>query len=190
MEEHMVLRLVLFMAVVSISLMPAEAQGSVNFGPQIGFYKARDAAETRAMGGLAIRLRVSEGFGIESSINFRKEQYFDGYVEVNSWPVMVTGLFYVVPVVYGAIGAGWYNSSIDYHIPAGYLGNPGTYTIETHQEFGWHFGGGVELPVSSSVHLIGDIKYVFLDYDFTHFPGSNDVNSNFYVMTVGLLFTL
>ncbi len=48
----------------------------------------------------------------------------------------------------------------------------------------------MELPLSSSAKLVGDIKYVFLDYDFTNFPGSNGVNSNFYVLTIGLLFNL
>ncbi len=183
-------RLVLILAVIIFSVLPVAAQSSVGFGPQIGFYKAKDADVVRGLGGLSLRLKLSDGFGLEGSVNYRKELYYNGYVNVNSWPVMVTGLFYVLPVVYGAIGAGWYNTSIDYNIPAGYMGGPATMTSDTQQKFGWHFGGGLELPMSSSVKLVGDIKYVFLNYNFTNFPGSNGVNSNFYVMTVGLLFNL
>ncbi len=186
----MAIRFAVGFFLVMIIAIPVPAQNSVSFGPQVGFFKAQDADGVRGMGGLALRLNVSEGIGIEGSINYRKERYFDNYVDVNTWPVMVTGLFYLVPVVYGAVGVGWYNTSIDYNIPPGYLGAGTTYSTETYQEFGWHFGGGVELPVTSSVKLIGDLKYVFLDYDFTNFPGSNGINSNFYVFTAGLLFTL
>ena len=171
-------------------VLQSAAQSSASFGPQIGFYKARDADYVSALGGLSFRSKLSDGFGIEGSINYRREEYNDGRVDVNSWPVMVTGLFYLAPVVYGAFGAGWYNSNIEYHYPAGILGGPGTVVSDTQQEFGWHFGGGVELQAGPSVKLVGDLKYVFLNYDFTNFPGSNGVNSNFYVMTVGLLFLL
>jgi hypothetical protein len=186
----MVIRFVVVFSLVMIFALPAAAQSSVSFGPQIGFFKAQDAEGVRGMGGLALRLKVSDGFGIEGAINYRKERYFDGYVDVNTWPVMVTGLFYLVPVVYGAVGAGWYNTSIDYNIPPGYLGAGSTYATDTAQEFGWHFGGGVELPMTPSVIFIGDLKYVFLDYNFTNFPGSNGINSNFYVFTAGVLFSL
>ncbi len=186
----MVTRLMLIVILITVTVLPAAAQSSVSFGPQIGFYKSRDADQASGLGGLTLRSKLSDGFGLEGSINFRKEKYYNGYVEVNSWPVMLTGLFYVAPIVYGAVGAGWYNSNIEYHFPAGYPNAPLTITSETQQEFGWHFGGGVELPLGSSAKLVGDVKYVFLDYDFTNFPGSNGVNSNFYVLTIGLLFNL
>jgi len=186
----MVTRFILVSVLIIFSVLPSAAQSSVSFGPQIGFYKARDADQASGLGGLTLRTKLSDGFGIEGSINFRKEKYYDGRVDVNSWPVMVTGLFYFVPVVYGAVGAGWYNSNIQYHYPPGFLTGSTTVTSETQQEFGWHFGGGAELPVGSSAKFVADIKYVFLDYDFTNFPGSGGVNSNFYVLTVGLLFNL
>jgi hypothetical protein len=44
--------------------------------------------------------------------------------------------------------------------------------------------------VGEVAKLVGDIRYVFLDYDFDNFPGSNGVKSNFYVVTAGLLFNL
>lgn len=174
------------LVLIMLSVVPSAAQHSISFGPQIGFYKAKDAEQTNGMGGLSLRAKLSDRFGMEGSINFRKEKYFNGTVEVNSWPVMVTGLFYPAPVVYGALGAGWYNTNIRYHYPV----ESTAMTSETQQEFGWHFGGGMELPISSGMRLIGDLKYVFLNYNFTKFPGSNDVNSNFYVMTAGVLFSL
>jgi opacity protein-like surface antigen len=192
-EKHMKKITVLVFILIACAAAPASAQNTqstASFGPQIGFYRAADGDAARGIGGVALRVKLSDAFGIEGSINYRKEDYDNGYVSVRTYPVMVTGLFYVVPVVYGAVGAGWYNTSIDYNIPSSVLGNTITIASETKQEFGWHFGGGVELPVGRSAKFVGDIRYVYLDYNFKDFPGSNGVNSNFYVMTVGLLFNL
>lgn len=165
------------------------ARVSVGIGPQLGIYKSTDADNARVMGGAAVRIRLSEAFGAEASINYREEDYDGGRVGVQSWPVMVTGLIYPIPVLYGAIGAGWYNSSIEYRFPPGFLGGP-VVQEGTRQEFGWHVGGGAELPVGSTATLVGDIRYVFLDYDFQRFPGSDGVKNDFYVITVGFLFGL
>ncbi len=48
----------------------------------------------------------------------------------------------------------------------------------------------MELPVGENLKLTGDIRYVFLDYDFEDIPGSDDIDSNFYVITAGFLFGL
>ncbi len=165
-----------------------QTQGSLGLGPQLGFHKAKDSDDLRLMLGAALRLKFDQALGVEGSVNYREEKYRSGGVTVRSWPVMVTGLLYPIPVVYGAMGAGWYNTSIDYDVNI--LGSPVNISSERKQRFGWHFGGGVELPVGSSAKLVGDIRYVFLDYDFKTFPGSGNVKSDFYVITVGLLFGL
>jgi opacity protein-like surface antigen len=186
----MIVRSLLISISICFAATATYAQASIGFGPQLGFYQARDADAVRLMGGVALRLKLAEVFGVEGSINYRQEEYNNGFVKVKSWPVMVTGLFYPIPVVYGALGAGWYNSSIDYNIPSGVLGGPYTLTGESVQKFGWHFGGGVEVPLGPVGKLVGDVRYVFLDYNFKNFPGTNGLKSDFYVITVGLLFGL
>lgn len=175
-----------FILLVSL---PVFAQSSMSLGPQIGIYKSRDADNASVMGGAALRLNLS-GLGVEGSVNYRSESYDNDHITVKSMPVMVTGLLYVFPVVYGAVGAGWYNSSIDYSYPPGYKGGLGYTSSETRQQFGWHFGGGADLPLGTSARLVGDIRYVFLDYNFTAIPGVGGLNSNFYVVTAGLQFNL
>ncbi|HQV32726.1 MAG TPA: outer membrane beta-barrel protein [Calditrichia bacterium] len=157
-------------------------------GPQIGLFKAKDSDGNNMHLGAVLRLRPSEALGIEGSIGYRKENYNNDAITVKSFPVMVTGLFYPVPVAYGAIGAGWYNTRIEYDTDV--FGGLFQNAEETHQEFGWHFGGGVELPLSRSTRLSGDIRYVFLNYDFEELPGSDNISSNFYVIDIGLLFKL
>lgn len=181
---------VVFLLLLTVSAVAqVQQRAQIGFGPQVGIFKAQDADNVSVMGGAALRLKLSEALGVEGSINYRRETYVNGKVTATSWPVMVTGLIYPVPVLYGAIGAGWYNTSFEYNFPVGALGGPLS-TDVTKQEFGWHFGGGFELPLGTVGSLVGDIRYVFLDYKFEDFPGSQNSKSDFYVITVGLLFGL
>jgi len=174
----------LLLGLVALMVSQANAQ-SVSIGPQVGYYRTRDADQGNLMGGVAVRLKLIPVLGVEASINYRQEKYADDALTVRSWPVMITGLIYPLPFVYGAMGAGWYSTTIDYDqnkLPL--------FEDETTREVGWHFGGGVELPVGPRFKLTADIRYVFLDYDFKEIPGSGDLNSNFYVITAGFLFGL
>jgi opacity protein-like surface antigen len=186
----MTVRIVLILAFILLAQVPAAAQSDIGFGPQVGIYKAQSADGIWLMGGVALRMKFSDAWGVEGSINYREEKYANNTVAVRSWPVMVSGLFYPIPIAYGAIGAGWFNATIDYTLPAGLPGGSGPFPSETKQQFGWHIGGGVELPLGSVGKLVGDIKYVFLNYRFRNFSGSNGANSDFYIVTVGFLFGL
>jgi len=137
------------------------------------------------MGGVAWRLKLMPVLGVEASINYRQETYLNDVITVQSWPVMVTGLIYPFPIVYVAMGVGWYNLTFDYNQDKLPL-----LKDETAQRYGWHFGSGVELPISLNFKLVGDTRFVFLDYDFKEIPGSNDLNSNFYIASIGFLFCL
>lgn len=177
-------RTLLLVGLIALTVVPVHAQG-IGVGPQLGYYRAKDADEGNFMGGLALRLKMLPVLGVEASINYRQEKYANDAVTVRSWPLMVTGLVYPLPFVYGAMGVGWYNVTFDFDqnlIPLQNLQD------ETKQEFGWHFGAGAELPVGPNFKLTGDVRYVFLNYDFKQIPGIGDLDSNFYVVTVGLLF--
>jgi opacity protein-like surface antigen len=177
-------KILLIMGLIVLIVTPVNAQ-SMGLGPQIGYYKAQDADQGNFMGGVAWRFKLTPMFGAEASINYRQESYANDVLIVRSWPIMVTGLIYPLPVVYGAMGFGWYSTTFDYdQNKFSFLED------ETTQKVGWHFGGGVELPVGSNSKLIGDIRYVFLDYDFKEIPGTGNLESNFYVITVGYLFGL
>jgi opacity protein-like surface antigen len=171
-----------FMGLVTLMVGQLNA-ASISIGPQVGFYKVQDADNGSFIGGATCRLKFTPVLGAEASINYRQETYANDAVTVRSWPVMVTGLLYPLPMVYGAIGAGWYNMTFDYNqsmLP--FL------TDETKQKFGWHFGGGVEAPARPNIKLIGDIRYVFLDYDFQEVPGNP--KNDFFMIMAGVLFSL
>ncbi len=163
---------------------PVKGQG-IDLGPMLGFQKSGDADAGKVMAGGAVRIRLSPALGVEGSIHYRSEKYYDGALTVKSWPVMATGLIYPLPIVYGAVGAGWYNTTFEYE--------PDRFPLavkHTEQEFGWHLGGGVELPFGESTKLTGDIRYVFLNYELEDFPDRGISRSDFYVISVGILFSL
>lgn len=183
---------VCFFALIYVGLTQAQVPAPASYiGPQLGWQKANDADNANLMVGGAFRTKLSSVLGVEASINYRREEYDNGAVDVTNWPVMVTGLIYVLPIVYGAIGAGWYNTSVTYSQDLHLLG----VNDQTEQKFGWHFGGGLEIPLGMSMNnpgaiLTADIRYVFLNYDFQKLPGSPGLQNNFVYMTVGLLFSL
>ncbi len=173
------------MGLITLMVAPVKAQ-SIYVGPQLGYYKARDADKGSFMGGVAWRMKLMPALGVEASINYRQEKYGNDALTVRSWPVMVTGLIYPLPIVYGAVGFGWYSLTLDFDQNKLPLSQD-----ETMKRVGWHFGGGVELPVGSSFKLTGDVRYVFLDYKFKEVPGTGNLkNSDFYIITAGLLFKL
>jgi opacity protein-like surface antigen len=175
-----------FLIMGFITLMVAQMNAqSMSLGPQLGYFKAQDADNWSSMIGGVLRLKLTPGLGAEASINYRQENYLNNAVTVRSSPVMVTGLIYLLPIAYGAVGFGWYNLTFDYNqnkLPL--------LKDETTRKVGWHLGGGLEWPISSNLTLSGDIRYIFLNYDFQAIPGSGDLKSNFTVITARFLFDL
>jgi opacity protein-like surface antigen len=164
---------------------PARAQDPpfVLFGPQVGVSKSPDA-DANLIFGAALRMRFLSALAVEGSVSYREDDFAGDALTVRSWPLQVTGMLYPLPFVYGAMGAGWYMTTFDFDPDVGFLDD------DTQSEFGWHFGGGLELPLGSVVRLAGDIRYVFIDYDFDAVPGSDEIDSDFYMATAGLLFRL
>jgi outer membrane protein W len=166
----------------------ALGQGAAYIGPHLGIQKARDADDANYLAGATLRLKLIPSLAAEGSVGYRQETYVDEAVTVRNWPVTVTGLFYPLPIVYGGVGAGWYHTTYDYDESLEDMG------IEdnTNQEFGWHLALGAELPAGPKVAITGDVRYVFLDYSFADLPDvvTDDVDADFYSVTVGLLFRL
>jgi outer membrane protein W len=152
-------------AVVAVSLWASVALAEgVSIGPRIGFSKASDS-DAKVLYGAALRLHLLPAVAVEGSIDYRQDDMEGHAGEIRSWPLQVTGLLYPLPIVYGAIGAGWYNTTFDFK---------DTLPLEddTQQEFGWHFGGGLDLPLGDVASLAVDVRYVYLDYEFDSIPGS------------------
>jgi opacity protein-like surface antigen len=164
----------------------AYSQTNVNFGPHLGIQKSQGSDKANYLVGATLRLKLMPVLGAEADIGYRQEKYGSDALTVKDWPFTVTGLLYPLPIIYGGVGAGWYNTTFDYAD----IYNQAGFDDETTQEFGWHLAAGIELPASPKIKLFGDIRYVFLDYEFKDLPDAvlDGVKSNFYSINVGLLF--
>lgn len=174
----------LLLATIILALLSfaSSASAKTQLGLHLGLQKARGADNAATLLGVLLRSKM-EKYAIEASIDYRQEKYFDGEVTVRTWPVMLTLLWYPIPFLHGDIGAGWYNTTMDYSEDLEILGA----NDDTSQRFGWHFGGGAEFPLES-VTLTADVRYVFLDYKWNYVPGTESKRGDFYMLTFGLLF--
>jgi len=163
--------------------MNSSATARAQLGLHLGIQKARGADNAATLLGFILRSKV-EDYAIEASIDYRQEMFYDGHVTVRSWPVMLTLLWYPIPVLHADIGAGWYNTTMDYDADFESHGAKD----DTSQRFGWHFGGGVEFPLET-VTLTADVRYVFLDYKWNYVPGTGSKHGDFYMLTFGVLFS-
>ena len=177
------LKKLLLLTVIAALFVPAVSAQDFKAGPQLGYQKASDADDPNIMFGAALRMKLLMGFGAEAAVHYRQQDYYDGDLTVRSYPITVTGMFYPISLVYGLVGFGWYNTTFDY---SGDLENQGA-EDDTQQEVGWHFGAGVELGFPN-LTLTGDIRYVFLNYEWNDIPGQSEQDSDFYSINVGILF--
>jgi outer membrane protein W len=173
---------------VFLSSLPARGQSQALFGPQIGMQKAQDADNHNYLIGATLRLRMMPALGIEGGIGYRQEDFGNDALTIREWPVTVTALLYPLPIAYGGVGGGWYNSTFDYNDTY----NAAGIDDETESEFGWHLAAGLELPASPRLRIYGDVRYVFLDRKFKELPDAvlEGADSDSYSINVGLLFGL
>ncbi len=177
----------IFLGILILLPLSARGQTSAYVGPHLGIQKA-EGADANYLVGATLRLKLMPVLGVEGDIGYRQENYGSDALTVRDYPVTVTGLIYPLPIIYGGLGAGWYNTTFDYADKYNELG----FADETTTKFGWHLAAGVELPASPKFKLFGDVRFVFLDYKFKDLPEAvlDGAKSNFYSINVGVLVRL
>lgn len=189
MRRLTLLTLMLSLALLSVSTAFAQTGSSGAYlGPHLGIFKTQDSDETSYLGGATLRLRLLPVLAAEGMISYKQEDFEGGGITLRTWPVTATGLLYPLPIIYGGVGAGWYNITFDY---SDELNDTGL-EDETNQEFGWHLVVGVELPLSEKLHVSGDVRYVFMDYEFKDLPDAvkDGTDADFYSINIALLLGL
>ncbi|MBI4564681.1 MAG: porin family protein [Planctomycetes bacterium] len=134
------------------------------FGPRVGYVKARDADRGTWLGGLQLRLHLSDAVALEGAISFHQDRFADGDALVTFYPVEVSALVFPLPLPtlkpYGMAGVGWYYSRVDYKDILSVNNDETVFT------FGAHVGLGAQLQIGSSSMLNADLRYIFLEPDF------------------------
>lgn len=175
---------ILVLAMLAIpSAFAQQTDKNLFIGPQVGLFSEKlDGGDFNSTIGAAIRYKFSPAIGLQGSVNYRQEEFGNqDSLTVKSWPVMATAMFYPVDAVFGLVGMGLYNTSFDRD------DNDTDLADDTESDIGWHIGGGVEFPLGDRSLLTGDLRYVFLDQEFDSPSGLGNEDSDFYMISVGIL---
>ena len=171
----------IFILITIIGFTTLNAQ-SIAIGPQAGLIKTKDSDKTTIMSGVALRINLL-GLKAESSVYYKKEEFNNGDIKTTSYPIMLTAMLSLLPIIHGEAGIGWYNTKVEY---SGLLAG---LKSQTTNDVGYHIGAGVELPLGS-ILLTGDIRYVFLNLKLTDNTNYSDLKNDFYAIMIGAMFKL
>ncbi len=167
---------------ISVSILSAQ---SISVGPQLGFSKANNADKATVMPSAAVRLDLI-GLGVEGSIGYKMDKFDGGQVKTTSYPILLTGMLNVLPIIHAEAGIGWYNTKIEYSNTLNLLGN----NNETKQKIGYHLGAGASIPLGT-MELTGDLRYIFMkDDSFRGLTSAKSLKYDYYTLVIGALFKL
>lgn len=168
-------------ALTLVASLAAAAHAGGGVGARYAWIHHDGADDGASMWGLFGRAK-SGILGFEFAVDRRTEDLGAGG-ELVVWPVTASALVYPIPQLYGVAGLGWYNAT---YKPPSLL----NVDDQTETTTGFHLGGGVEVPLSPHLAATGDLRYLFIDYDFGDLPDEiDDVESNHVGANVGLMVT-
>lgn len=142
----------------------------------------QETDETTHMGGAMLRLR-SKFLGLEGGVDYRNDDLGND-IDLKTWPVTASLLVFPLKHIYGVAGLGWYHTTLDFP-------DESTFDDQTDSQLGYHLGAGVEVPVVPAVRLTGDVRWLFVDYEFDDIPDTfGNVDADAVAFNAGLLFYL
>jgi Outer membrane protein beta-barrel domain len=149
--------------IVSLTLLVASTHvaRAAKIIPSIGYTRTIDdnGEGGQFSGGLALRVPLSPILSAEGGISYRDESLFDGDIKVRMWPVSASLWLTPGSMFYLGGGLGWYFTSFEYD------GSLSATDNSTSDDLGIHVGGGMAIPLSPSVGLDLNMRYVFLQQD-------------------------
>ena len=151
---------------------------SFSVGPQIGLFKTVGADKVNVLPGGAVRINFDK-LSIEAAYYSKSETYFNGEMTAKSNPFVLSGIFYVLPMIYGDFGIGWYNTDYNY---SDSMAVAFGVKSEKVKDKGYHIGAGAQLEFGPLL-LTGDLRYVFMTNSSTVF-----VKNSYYTLIVGLMY--
>ena len=179
--------------VLALLMVPGISYGGwLGIGGHVGYFSVGDEGEKTIYGGGHARLKLPFLLSFEGALDYRPSASRDvaeapgGELDVSTYPLTVSALGYPFPGLYVLAGIGWYNTTIEL-TDSGISTGPAS---DTHDNFGSHFGAGIELPVGSNTSLSGDVRYVFLDYDVRDLDiaGLSDLDADYFSLAIGITF--
>ncbi|MDT8325310.1 MAG: outer membrane beta-barrel protein, partial [Bacteroidota bacterium] len=149
-------------------------ENTIGVGPHVGWYQSNDAEDGALYFGFQARLRYGRNVGFEIALDYRDNEAFDAgrfdptrlKADVMYVP-LTASLMIFAPVgsfltPYGLAGLGWYYTITDYELINSSRELRQLLENEDNFEMGYHFGLGLEIPLSQNFTLHGDARYLFL----------------------------
>jgi opacity protein-like surface antigen len=148
---------------------------TLGFGGRLGYYKSVEADRGSYDIGAIMRFRISEGLGLEATVDYRGEETFNAGrweasgadAKVSYVPITVSAMVFLpfgsTLAPYAVGGIGWYHTLVNYELKAENL--PDLVDLLANDEnrvMGYHFGLGIEVPASDHLAFHVDYRYVFL----------------------------
>lgn len=131
------------------------ARSGLSLGPRFAVIDPKDD-RSRQFGGAQARLHLGPVFGIEASVDARRDR-FEGDTKVWTVPVQLSALIYLIPdgpiSPFLLAGPGWYYTKVE---------GPGDFK-DTQHRFGLHAGGGLQWFVSRHVSIDGTYRYLWVE---------------------------
>lgn len=152
-------------------------ENTVGVGPHVGWYQSDDAEDGALYFGFQARLRYGKFIGFELALDYRDNESFDAgrfdrtrlKADVMYVPITVSMMVFFplgsLMTPYGVAGVGWYYTITDYELINSSLELRQLLENEDNFEMGYHFGLGLEIPISMHLTLHGDARYLFLGTD-------------------------
>jgi opacity protein-like surface antigen len=151
--------------------------------PAIGITNSTEDSDddVKLFGSLAFRGNLADALKAEIGVMYRNESFMNGNLNVRQWPL--TASLYVTPTpqLYLGGGVGWYNTTLDYDDDL-------NIDSKTQQDFGFHVGGGIQVPVSEAMAVDLGGRYTFMDDIETELDDLANLNPDFWTTSLGLAF--
>jgi len=148
--------------------------------PHVGLSKGREGDQDAKMfGGVALRGNLARSLKAEIGVDYRNESRLGGDLNIRQWPVSASLWVFPLPSLYAGGGAGWYNTTVDYDESLGL-------DDRTTQDFGFHVGGGLVIPVGEKVGVDLNGRYVFMDSIDTELADLDRLDPDYWRMSLGL----
>jgi len=162
---------------------------SLKVGGQVGgSHTGGDIDATSFIGGGVARLELLSILTGELAVNYKKDDIeVDGEKvgDIETIPIQLSALITFLPWVYGTVGVGWYDVKASDDI------TDQISELDDASSAAAHVGFGAEFPVSSRWSVMGDVRYVFLNYDLGDLDTDVfDDSASFTTFTGGVLFKL
>lgn len=187
------LKVLLALALAALAIPGSADAGLFGLGGHVGYFNVTDDGEEKFFGGAHARLRLPILLSFEGALDYRSSatRAVDGVspgtdLNVTTYPITVSAMAYPIPLVYLLAGIGWYNTTIEFSDSDLAVGPDS----ETNDNFGSHFGAGIEVPIGGNKSLSADLRYVFLNYDVTKLDlgGLEELDADYFSFQVGLTF--